>query len=191
MNLTTKWSLRMIDLAGGAVVAACLGAFVWFALLRTDRTSDVVGQLRGQLQAARHQARVLRAECDRQRLSLNAHQTELGETGELPVHARVEEYFRNLASLAAQHRVRVMRHNPLASRTYSGLLERRFSYQVTGATVDLARFLRAIELTEFWADVAYLKIEGGPNSAGVLPERVATLTISVFSALAPEEEGRG
>jgi len=181
----------MIDLAGGAVVAACLGAFVWFALLRTDRTSDVVGQLRGQLQAARHQARVLRAECDRQRLSLNAHQTELGETGELPVHARVEEYFRNLASLAAQHRVRVMRHNPLASRTYSGLLERRFSYQVTGATVDLARFLRAIELTEFWADVAYLKIEGGPNSAGVLPERVATLTISVFSALAPEEEGRG
>ena len=49
---------------------------------------------------------------------------------------------------------------------------------------DVARFFKAIEQAEFWADVSYFKIEQGrPGSGEVSPEQVAgALTISLFSS---------
>jgi hypothetical protein len=87
----------------------------------------------------------------------------------------------------------VVRHNPLGPRSYPGLLEQRYAYEVMGRVADLARFLRDVEDAEFWADISYLKIDGGPPSAdqGGEPngERDALLTISLFSAARAEESG--
>jgi hypothetical protein len=183
MKQRTIWSLRLLDALGGVLVVTSLSTFCWFTILGTDATAQEVDRLRTDIMMARREVTSLRAERDRQQSMLNVRKSELSATGELPAEARLEEYFRALALLAEQNRLRVMRHNPLGTRSYPGLLERRFTYQVTGATADLIRFLWAVEQTDFWADVGYLKIEkAGSAEVSRSGDRVATLTISVFSA---------
>jgi hypothetical protein len=81
----------------------------------------------------------------------------------------------------------VVRHNPLGPRSYPGLLEQRYAYEVIGTQPDLARFLRAIEDAEFWADISYLKIDGGKRQGGEPTDECdALLTISLFSAARAE-----
>ena len=104
--------------------------------------------------------------------------------GRLPTGTSVESYFQELSALALQNRLRVVRHNPLMARSYPGLLEQRFAYEVVGTLSDLAQFFKAIERTDFWADVSYLRIGDGRGSgrSGQRAMRTAVLTISIFSA---------
>jgi hypothetical protein len=124
---------------------------------------------------------------------LKERQVELATSGQLPAQIPIEEYFQTLSRLAGRHHLRVVRHNPLGPRSYPGLLEQRYAYEVIGTMPDIARFFRAIEDAEFWADISYLKIDGGPPSAdqGGEPtdERDAILTISLFSAAPAEQSG--
>ncbi len=54
---------------------------------------------------------------------------------------------------------------------------------------DITRFLRAVEETGFWADISYLKVEQGPGPPrGESTQRIASLTISLFSALPVEAD---
>lgn len=182
MMTKTRWSQWMLDLAGGGFLAVVLGMFVWMTLLRTEKTAITLGELERTVQSARVEIDGLRAERDRQRITLKDRRSELQKSGQLPAQAPVEEYFRTLSDLAARNRLRVVRHNPLNNRTYPGLLERRYAYEVTGSLPDLVQFFQAIEASEFWADIAYLKIDQGPSLPNAVRERVATLTISVFSA---------
>ncbi len=182
MLKSAQWSQWMLDLAGGGFLIVVLGAFVWMTLLRTDETALTLAELGRTTQSARNELDGLRAERDRHRATLKTRRAELQKSGQLPAQAPVEEYFRTLSDLAARYRLRVVRHNPLNSRTYPGLLERRYAYEVTGSLPDLAQFFQSIEASEFWADIAYLKIDQGPPSPNAARERVATMTISVFSA---------
>jgi hypothetical protein len=141
------------------------------------------------VQTAQRDLAELRLECDRQRKVLEARSTELAENGQLPEQTPVEEYFRRLSELASRHQLRVVRQNPLSPREYPGLLEQRFVYEMTGSFQDLVRFLHAIENTDFWADVSYLELGSGHAVKGCRPdERVATLTLSLYSARPPDEE---
>lgn len=183
MRPTGKLLLRIIDVLGGCAVSACVFGFVYLTMVRTDRTAVKIRELTSSIQAARQDARVLAAARDRQRATLVRHQAELAGTGQLPAETPVEEYFQTLSKIASKHRLRVIRHNPLTPRRYPGLLERRYAYEVTGSMPDLVRFLKAIEETDFWADVSYLKVDRGTGPEHqVANRRVAVVTISLFSA---------
>ncbi|MFH1107979.1 MAG: hypothetical protein V1790_02105 [Planctomycetota bacterium] len=196
MARSGKVPLLLLDVLGAATLAACLLTSAWLTLFHSDHAVGELRDLRQTINSAAQDLSSLRAAADRQRATLKERQAELATHGQLPAHVPVEEYFQNLSRLAALHRLRVVRHNPLTSRSYPGLLEQRFAYEVMGTMPDLARFFRAIEEADFWADVSYLKIDGGPRQAaardqgGSVPttdERVASLTISIFSA--PRADG--
>ena len=83
--------------------------------------------------------------------------------------------------------MRLIHHKPVLPRKYPGLFEKRFEYELSGSLPDLVRFLRAIEDTDFWADIGYLQVANGPAvPASGTPDRHALLTFSLFAAL-PEE----
>ena len=187
MSRSNKWPLLFIDLIGGCTVAACLIGFVWFTVIRADRTSEQTAQLRQSLRAARRQLIAVRTERDQRRALLDERQAQLAESGMLPVQASIEEYFQMLSGLATRHRLQVLKQNPLTPRSYPGLLEQRFAYDVTGSMPDLTRFFNAIEKADSWADISYFKVDRGPRAHGSGSNaRVAQLTVSVFSALPSE-----
>ena len=129
---------------------------------------------------------------DQQRRMLVQRRRELSERGHLPETTPVEEYFQAIAAVAVDNRLLVVRHQPLSSRSYPGLLERRYVYEVAGGFSQLMQFLKAIEQSGFWADVSYFRIQkhrgtGKADSA----ERSAMLTMSLFSAAAAVEPGPG
>jgi hypothetical protein len=189
MKRVSRWSILLIDLIGGGLALACVGGFVWFTTLRPDQTAREVDRLNGLIRSAQRELSVMRVDRDRERSLLRARLAQLEESGDLPMETPVEEYFRSLSAMAKEYGLRVIRHNPLGHRTYPGLLERRYAYEITGATTDIMRFFQALERADFWADIGYLKITG--TAAGARGERVASLTISVFSALPHEDDEKG
>lgn len=187
MGLSRQWTLRVVDFFGGCTVAACLLGFIWLTMIRPDRTRTQISELTGVLHQARLDRRVLKTARDKQSTILQGHQARLAKTGQLPTDAPIEEYFRTLSTLASEHRLRVVGHKPLARRSYPGLLEQCYTYEVTGSLPDLVLFLKAIEDADFWADVSYLSIDRRHQAAGsTSTERLAALTISLFSAAAGE-----
>ena len=178
-----------MDLLGGGLAAGCAALLIWFTVLRTDRTSVAIRDLTEDIRLGRQRLAMVRADLDEQRGVLQARREQLDATGELPLVAPIERYFQAVSGLAAEHSLKVLRHNPLASHSYPGLLERRFAYEVSGASLDVISFLKAVEESDFWADVSYLSIEQGPRDIASrnVPDRVARLTISVFSALPPDD----
>ncbi len=187
MGLNRQWTLRVIDVMGGCAVAACLLGFIWLTMIRPDRTRTEISELTRLLQQARQDRRALRIARNEQSAILQSHQARLARTGQLPTDAPIEEYFQTLSVLASEHRLRVVRHKPLTSRSYPGLLEQRYTYEVTGSLPDLVLFLKAIEDADFWADVSYLAIDRGHRAAdSASADRLAALTISLFSAATGE-----
>ncbi len=180
--------LRIIDLLCGCALALCLLGFIWLTVIRENHTKAEIGELNQFIREARKDHRVLQAASHKQSVLLTKRRSELAETDELPADMPVEQYFQTLSSIASDHRLRVVRQNPLPSRRYPGLLEQRYAYEVSGSFPALARFLKSIEDADFWADVSYLKIDrgGGPKDVA-RNERVAVLTLSLFSA--PEPDG--
>lgn len=188
---------RIIDVIGGAIVAACVTGFFWSIATGSDRTRGEIADLNRAISKASSNVSSLRATATLLRETLAHRRKELDASGQLPTHAPVEEYFQKL-SVAATHRgLRVLRHNPLSARTYPGLLEQRYVFEVAGSTQSIIRFLKTIEQSNYWADVSYLIIDGSsqvgrrgtsdPNDAE--STRKATLTISLFSAPATESPG--
>jgi len=182
-----SYGLSWIDVLAGCVVASCLGAFVWLGFVESKQAGHRIDQLSSQLQAARRDTAALLAAREEQKQLLAARTAELAETGQLPAKASVEEYFESLSILTRKLHLSVLRHQPLAPRRYPGLLEQRYTYEVTGSTPDLVHFLQKIEGTSFWADVSFLKIETGKTKKPARDDpRIASLTISLFSALPVE-----
>ena len=171
----------ILDLLGGCTVAAFLLVFLWLTFVQSNGTASQVKELRRIVQTVHQDLGHARATRDRLQTVLESRQAELSRTGQLPSETPVDEYFQTLSRLAAWHRLRVVRHNPLSSRSYPGLFERRYAYEVWGTMPDLARFFRAIENTDYWADVSFFRIDHGPGH-GAANERMALLTISLFSA---------
>ncbi len=185
-------SILMIDVAGGVLCTGLLGTFIWLAFFRGDRTVAEIQELGGTIADARRDLEGLRASLDEQRAILQERQKELAAGGQLPDRTPIEEYFQTLSHVASKHRLRVVRHNPLTPRSYPGLIEQRYAYEVSGAMPDIVRFLKAIEDAKFWADVSYLKIDSGSRQGESAPrERVASLTISVFSSSREVESNSG
>ncbi len=174
----------IVDVVGGGTVAAFVGVFVWLTLVQSDGTALEVSGLRHAVKAARQDLARTRATRDRLLTELASRQAELAKTGRLPDQAPVDEYFQTLSQLAASHALRVVSHQPRSSRSYPGLFEQRYAYQVTGSALDLVHFFRAIEGTEYWADVSHFKVDRGRGPAGASSGlRTADLTLSLFSAL--------
>ncbi len=176
-------SLKIVDLIGGGTAAACVCGLVWLTLLRTDPTSAETQVLARAVRTARLQLAALDAEHQRQQNLFEDHQARLSTRGRLPDEAPVEDYFRALSRLATEHSLRVLRHSPLGLRSYPGLLEHRYTYEVAGSIPDLMRFLHGVESATFWADIGYLQIDATAGThTGDTQMRVAKLTFSLFSA---------
>lgn len=188
-NQQSRIPLLVIDALGAMAVAACVFGVGWFLTVQADRTTVDRKALSGAIEFAQRELSAVHAACKEQSALFAQREVELATTGQLPERAPIEEYFQVLSNLASGHQLRVVRHRPLAPQDYPGLLEQRYAYEVTGTTANLVRFLKAIEGTEFWADVSYLTIMGAkPSGSGHLAARrandhTATLTLSMFSAL--------
>lgn len=203
MERPLRLPLLLLDALGAGLSAAGLGAALWMIFFHNEHA---VSELRGytrMISSATQDLAALRSAGERQRATLKERQAELAAGGQLPVRIPLEDYFQTLSQLAVRHHLRVVRHNPLPPRSYPGLLEQRYAYEVIGTMPDLARFFKAVEDAEFWADIGYLKIDGGqPQEGGhsgerrnpkggevgarmdsrASSERTASLTFSLFSA---------
>lgn len=178
-----------IDFVGGCAVAGCVFAFGWLTMIRGDDVSVQIADLTRTVQTAKQELAVLRVVRDRRRVQLAHRRAELASRPRLPDHTPVEQYFQTLSVLAGQHRLRVRSHHPVSPRRYPGLLELRYAYELSGTMPDIIRFFRAVEETEFWADISFVKIQQGSGPpGGGSPQRVASLTISMFSALPVETD---
>jgi hypothetical protein len=161
---------------------------VWLTWVQSDRTKSETKELASVIDKARHDLGRFQAERRKQRALLAARREELTRAGELPTQTPIEAYFQTLSRFASQHQLRVVRHKPLPPRTYPGLLERLFTYEVRGPMPNVLRFLKMIEEAEFWADVGYLSLDRGTGPQHASSERVAALTISLFAARPPHKE---
>lgn len=178
-----NWSLKIVDLIGGGTAAACVCGLVWLTILRSDPTSAEIQNLSRAVRTARLQLAALDAEQERQQNLFEDHQARLSTRGRLPDEAPVEDYFRALSRLATEHSLRVLRHSPLGSRSYPGLVEHRHTYEVAGSIPNLMLFLHGVESANYWADIGYLQIDASPSAhTEDLQMRVARLTFSLFSA---------
>ncbi len=187
-----KLHLLLLDALGASLSAVGVGAALWLFLVHNQHTVSELRDYNQLISSATQDLAALRTARDRQQATLQDRQTELAAGGQLPSEISLEGYFQTLSRLAVQHRLRVVRHNPLTSRNYPGLLEQRYAYEVIGTMPDLARFFKAIEDAEFWADISYLKIhDGQPQGGDPTEERIASLTISLFSAATNEKAATG
>jgi len=183
MSRSRKISLILLDSCGASLSGAGLVAALWLTFFHSEHAASELRDYTRIVSSATQDVAALRSSGDRQRATLKERQAELATSGHLPVQVPIEEYFQTLSRLAVQYHLRVVRHNPLTPRSYPGLLEQRYAYEVIGAMPDLARFFKAVEDAEFWADISYLKIDGSPpQGREPTDECTASLTISLFSA---------
>ena len=182
-----KLPLLLLDALGASLSAAGLLAALWMIFFHNEHAASELRDYTQMISSATQDLAALRSAGDRQRATLKERQAELATNGQLPVQISIEEYFQTLSRLAVQHHLRVVRHNPLPPRSYPGLLEQRYAYEVIGTMPDLARFFKAIEDADFWADISHLKIDGSqPQGGEPTDQRTASLTISLFSAARAE-----
>lgn len=174
----------LIDGIGATAFAGCLLGCAYIAVIRAGEVAVETRELTTTLNNASDDLATARAACERQRAILEQRKSEAASERQLPNKLPLEEYFQRISSLAESNQVRVLRQNPLPGRRYPGLLEQRSAFEVSSTMPDLARFFKAVETDESWADIAYLKIAGSEGHAAdaVEGERVTTMTFSLFSA---------
>jgi Tfp pilus assembly protein PilO len=174
--------LFLLDLLGGSFVAACLIAVAWLTLLREDRSAAALRDLRGAIATAKGELATIQLLREQQEALVKARRAELETRGQIPEKAPIHEYFQELSRLAHRHRLQVRSQGPLPPQSYPGLVEDRYSFEVMGTMTNMARFLREIEQSAFWADVSHLKIESAKQGqTETVNTREALLTISLFS----------
>ena len=187
MTRPGKLPLLLLDALGASLSGVGLLTALWMTFFHNEHATTELRDFTQMISSATQNLAALRSAGDGQRATLKERQVELATSGQLPAQIPIEEYFQTLSRLAIQNHLRVVRHNPLGPRSYPGLLEQRYAYEVIGIQPDLARFLRAIEDAEFWADISYLKIDGGKRQGGEPTDECdALLTISLFSAARAE-----
>ena len=175
--------LIITDVAGTGVLAVCLVAAGWLTFVRSNQTTQEINELRNRVGSDRRELISVRHRAEQATLELTKARTKLDAVGQLPARPPVERYSQTVLDLAARHQLRVIRQNPVASRAYPGLLEERYEYEMRGATRDFVAFFAAIEMTDYWGDISYLKIDSGASSrVGSTANRHASFTVSLFSA---------
>lgn len=189
-NIPSPWRLHALDAAGGALGAMLIGSAAWIAFVHVGGAAQEMVSLREQIESTRQTLATVETAALRQGSLVEARTTELGDRGRLPSSAPIEEYLSVMSAAAAAHQLTVVGHALSAQRRYGDVIEQCVSFQVQGAAPNLLRFLREVEESEFWADVGYLRVEGGdfatPHGAGL---RRASLTFSLFAAAAAPPPG--
>lgn len=181
----SAWRLRLFDICGGALCAALVAVAGWLAFVHVGEAAQEVAALREQVESTRQTLTTVESAAIRQESLATARKAELGDRGKLPAAAPIDQYLSAMSAAAAAHNLTVIGHSPSAQRRYGDVFEQCISFQVQGSSANLLRFMRAVEDSPFWADIGYLRIEGGdsvgpPNSN----LRRAALTFSLFAAAA-------
>jgi len=173
-----------IDLAGSAMVVAVLGTVTWYVVSVMPRASRQEEAVLRTEQATRAQLAQSSVALEGSQEKLAKLQSHLEKEGQLPNRTPIDEFQTKLALLARQNDIEITRYLPLSAQDYPGLLETRVTYDSTGTTPDVIRFLRAIEAEKtFWADVAYFSIEPkGQVERGNPVESSLSFVISLFSS---------
>ncbi len=182
-------SVWFVDVSCGCVLAACAGAFLWVTTVRRDETLADIRRNRNVVESAQRDLTTLNALRDEQRALLVRRSAELEKSGQLPVQAPTMEYLQTVSELATDHHLRLIGNRPAGSRNYVGLFEERIECELGGSLRDMVRFFHAIEETDYWADIGYLKVTGRTGSAnGAFDQPKALLTFSLFSAPSSESK---
>lgn len=191
MKTERNTSVIAIDIAGGALAAMLLLTAAWLVVVRYPQASASMEELDRSIASAERDRAGLVATKRQQVETVRARSAHLAERGLLPDLPPIEEYLQLLTRLAHQHQLSVVGHSPSAPRNYPGLLEQRYAYEVTGSSMDIIRFLSAIERQEQWCDVSHLVIDASRTKPGDKPATTsAALTISLFSS-PPAAQNRG
>lgn len=189
MRRENELILIVTDVVGAGVLAACLVTSVWFLFVQSNETTREIGVLRSRAADVRRDLTAVRRLAEQKSSERTATRRELDATGQLPTRTPVDQYSQTVLDLAARFDLRVIRQNPVALRTYPGLLEQRYAYELRGATRDFVAFFAAVEQTNFWADISYLRFgDGGTLGPDSSDNRVASFTVSLFSAPKAEKE---
>jgi len=176
-------SVWLVDISCGCALAACVGAFLWVATVRREESLADVRRNRSLVESAQRDLATLHALRDEQRALRVRRSAELGKNGRLPVRSPVMEYMQTVSELATEHHLRLISNRPAAPRKYAGLFEERIECELGGRLPDMVRFLSAIEETDYWADIGYLKVTARPGTTdGASDQQKALLTFSLFSA---------
>jgi len=171
-----------LDCCGGALLAGIVGAAAWLALVQGRETRERLDAAGNELLTRRRDLGGLQAVVTKQRAILTEREKQLAQTGRLPDETPTEEYFEHLSQMANRHGLRILRHSPLPPQEYPGLREDRFAFDLVGPFPDLVAFFRDIESSPYWADVSYLRVASASQGDEAAKERVASLTLSLFSA---------
>ncbi|MCH7923924.1 MAG: hypothetical protein IIC51_00175 [Planctomycetes bacterium] len=189
MRRENELILIVTDVVGAGVLAGCLVTSVWFLFVQSNETTREMAALRSRAANVRRDLTSVRQLAEQKSSERTATRRELDATGQLPTRTPVDRYSQTVLDLAARFELRVIRQNPVAPRTYPGLLEQRYAYEMHGATRDFVAFFAAVEQTNFWADISYLRFtDGGTSGPNSSDDRVASFTVSLFSALEVEKE---
>ncbi len=208
MSASARIPVGIVDAVGGGIVSLCAVGCAYLVFFHADHATQEIGELTSLISSATEDLATVRAALDRQQSIVKERQAELNSGRHLPTSIPLEEYLHMLSQLATQNKLRVVKQNPLSSREYPGLLEQRYAYEVLGSMPDLTRFFKDIEEADFWVDIAFVKIEqrqadpgavhnasmgeGGESPARPAgPERLAVLTVSLFSAVKQEPSPSG
>jgi len=183
------WQLHAFDLGGGTVCALIVACAAWVAFVHVGKAAHESLDMRTHVESTRQTLSTLEAAALRQESLRETRSKELSERGKLPPAPPVEEYLSAMAAAAAAHQLNVMGHSPGVQRRYGDVVEQCLSFQVSGTAGNLFRFLRSVEESTYWADIGYLRIEGGEAAGAPLSQvRRASLTFSLFAAAAPQPE---
>ena len=189
MRRENELILIVTDVVGAGVLAGFLVTSVWFLFVQSNATTREMAALRSRAANVRRELTSVRQLAEQKSSERTATRRELDATGQLPTRTPVDRYSQTVLDLAARFQLRVIRQNPVAPRTYPGLLEQRYAYEMHGATRDFVAFFAAVEQTNFWADISYLRFtDGGTSGPNSSDDRVASFTVSLFSALEVEKE---
>jgi Tfp pilus assembly protein PilO len=175
----------LVDAVGAVLFGACVVACAYLVFFHSEHAGSEVREFTSLIQNGTQDLAGIRSTLLRQRDLVRDRHEELESRGQLPASIPIEEYLRTLSLLAAQNHLRIVRQNPLTRREYPGLVEQLYAYDVVGAMPDLARFFKAVEDAELWADIAYLRIENVQEPTDGNGQRLASLTVSLFSGQKP------
>lgn len=176
-------SLKLIHLCGAAGMLVCVVTFFSLSSANHERRAQEVKALELSLQQDQDH-RLALLEARETQATLNAkHATALKDTGAPPPDVSFETYIEMIAKAASRNELQIIRHIPLDSQAYPGLIVRQFTIEVAGTFGDLMEFLRITEAMNCWADISHFKIDKPLGLAGNRSRiQSALLTFALFSS---------
>jgi len=166
----------LVDAIGACIVLGVLAAAAWFGVVESADARTVYTDRRVLMATSRETLSAIALSRSEQERTLAEHERVVAALGGSQGKTSNEAYLETVAALSKDYGVRVFQYQPMGERTYPGLREQLYSFHVGGSTENLWQLLRAIEDLDAWADVSYLKLQGGDGDG----DRLAVLTISMF-----------